>query len=611
MDTGTHSIKVIFGQERRLVVPLFQRSYVWQREQQWEPLWEDVRALAERLLQQKLPVRPHFLGALVLDLQPQPTGHLENRLIIDGQQRMITCQIILKAFADICSALDLDKYHKALLKLTHNDDPLSNDPDEVFKVWPTNVDQEQFRKVMHAGSPETLAKYALPSHSFIADAYNYFHGVILDWVKLEKGKHEERTESLYTVLREYVRMVVIDLEKEDDAQLIFETLNARGTPLLPSDLVKNFLLRRTALEGAEIEPIYERYWKPFDADVGYWRKELGPGHARRARIDIYLQHYLTLKKHDEVPVAHLYAAFREYASNGCDANGQVSDEQTTNCQVATAQSHLQALHKYAQIYKRFDTIDRSTRIGLFFRRLEQLDTTTAYPFLLELFTLYGFDDKTAQAAQVLVDIESLLVRRMVCQLPTRGYNRLFIDLLGQLEGPSEELASRVRNALLEGTAESTRWPNDREFREAWLNTPLYRVLRRERIRMLLESLERGLYTELTEKIEIRGGLTIEHLMPQTWQPYWPLPQEASDEDSEAHRDRIIHTLGNLTLLTKRLNPKVSNGPWSTKQPAILQHSALTLNRQCQNYPIWDEQTIVQRGESLFEIAKKIWPFPQS
>jgi len=595
MHTGTHNIKLIFGQDRRLVVPLYQRPYVWNREQQWEPLWEDMRAIAERILQHK-SVRPHFMGAIVLDQIPQPTGKLENRLIIDGQQRLTTIQTLLEAFADICAVVGADvvsaeRYHRALLQLTRNMAPLSDDPDDQYKVWPTNVDQEQFRRVMQAGSPDQLDLHALPSIHLIADVYVFFYHVILTWLAPTEPGFEKRLDILYDVLCDCVRMVVIDLDHEDDAQLIFETLNARGTPLLPSELVKNFLLRRATLEGEQIEPLYRQYWQPFDVNTDYWRKESGPGHAKRARIDLYLQHYLTLKTRDDVPVAHLYTAFREYATDGDKAS-----------------SHLESLQRYAQVYRSFDTMDRSTRAGLFFRRLRQLDITTAYPFLLELLSRYK--DQHTQVGQVLADIESLLVRRMVCQLSTRGYNRLFINLIDHLDGPEDGLTVRVREFLVSSEAESNRWPRDPEFRQAWLDLPLYRTLRRERIQMLLEALERHLYSELTEGIEVKGGLTIEHLMPQDWHRYWPLPDDVPAEDAERYRERLVHTVGNLTLLTKKMNPKVSNGPWGGKRAAILQHSALTLNRRLQDYSEWDEKAIVRRGETLLEVAKQIWPFPQ-
>ena len=89
MDAGTLSLKKLFSQDRRHLVPLFQRPYVWKQEKQWEPLWEDVRFVAERIVSGDTP-RSHFLGAIVLDHVPKPTGEVETRLIIDGQQRTVS-----------------------------------------------------------------------------------------------------------------------------------------------------------------------------------------------------------------------------------------------------------------------------------------------------------------------------------------------------------------------------------------------------------------------------------------------------------------------------------------------------------------------------------------
>src|SRR5687768_1401741 len=123
MDAGTHSLKVIFGQDRRHLVPLYQRPYVWTEQVQWAPLWEDIRGIAERALDGQ-PMRPHFMGAIVLDQADVPYGSIDTRWVIDGQQRLTTLQILLEAFADAAGAQGLDDYDKAAKRLTRNDDPL-------------------------------------------------------------------------------------------------------------------------------------------------------------------------------------------------------------------------------------------------------------------------------------------------------------------------------------------------------------------------------------------------------------------------------------------------------------------------------------------------------
>ena len=598
MYTGTHSIKVIFEKDQRLVVPLFQRPYVWTQEHQWEPLWEDIRGVAERHLRKDTP-RAHFLGAVVLDQIRQPIGRVNSRLVIDGQQRLTTIQLFIEAFADICHEFKQERYHKALLKLTRNDNPLSEDENEIYKIWPTNSDQEHFKQVMEAGAPAELRNYykvkpdANSTGHTIADCYLFFHNEISGWLTAPNGDLSQRVEVLYQTICEFLRMVVIELDKDDDAQLIFETLNARGTPLLPSDLVKNFLFHRAELEGEKIDPLYAKYWKHFDEEHRYWREGIGIGQNKRPRIDLYLQHFLTLKTRDEVPSSHIYTEYRK----------SISQDQDTK-----AREHLKSLQKYAEIYKNISKLPRSTRSGISLYWLDIIGVITIYPFLMELFSRYESDDPEIE--KTLLFIESYLVRRMVCQLTSRGYNRTFLDLLSVHSDTSGSISKRVYETLSGFDAESNRWPRDPEFRQSWLERPVYNLLRKQRLNLILECLERSMHTDFTELRDQRLKLTIEHIMPQEWQKHWALPKGLSADEAESTLNRLIHSFGNLTLLTYKLNPSVSNGDWATKKSAIRKHSILMLNKQLDDYSVWDEKQIEARGKELFRLAKKIWPAPK-
>lgn len=136
MQVGNITIRQLFHQERRHVVPLYQRPYVWQEEAQWAPLWEDIRSVAERLASTSSP-RSHFIGAIVLEYVPQHAGALEIRLVIDGQQRLTTIQLLLEAFYDFTGTIGADLHHRAIERLVRNDDPMSTNPIERYKVWPT------------------------------------------------------------------------------------------------------------------------------------------------------------------------------------------------------------------------------------------------------------------------------------------------------------------------------------------------------------------------------------------------------------------------------------------------------------------------------------------
>ncbi len=597
MDSGILTVRTIFGQQRRNLVPLYQRPYVWTQEDQWDPLWNDLRLLAERLLEGK-DTRPHFLGAIVLDQVLKQTGYVESRWVIDGQQRLTTMQIILEAFSDLCQQYEVANQASALLALTQNQNPMQ-EPDEVkFKVWPTNSDRDAFRTVMLAKSAaEVRASFgcrpdALSVGQAIPDAYLFFHDVMAEWLAHGSPNFEERLNVLFKAIPDFVKMVVIDLGPDDDAQLIFETLNARGTPLLPVDLVKNYLFHKAQLQNLPMETLYDAYWRPFDEDAKYWRKDIGIGHNARPRIDAFLQQYLTLKRRDEIGKAHLYGTYCDLVEdNGGDP-----------------EPHMKELASYAKVFRAFDQPVAGSRAALFFQRLNAMDITAAHPFLLELFARFSSADKYLH--ETLTWIESFLVRRMICQLSARSYNRLFIDLIAALDGPAEGLSRRVFDGLASHEAESNRWPRSREFEAAWSMYPIYRTLKRQRVVMILNALELYLHDPKSESVTFGKPLSIEHLLPQSWKTdHWPLLGRNEPTTETEERDQRLHTIGNLTLLRQKLNSSVSNGPYVSKRAAILKHSALNLNRPLLDWNAWDEDSIAERSEQLFDAAQKIWPAP--
>lgn len=599
MLVGTLSLCNLFDKNVHHIVPLFQRPYVWEREKQWEPLWDDTRRIAERLLTGQ-PVRSHFLGASVHEKKAVPPGAIETRLVIDGQQRLTTLQILLQAFEDVAATLGLDMYRAALRNLTRNNHPLRQGPPEDFKIWPTNADRSDFRTTMQAGSPQALrSALALglgmkSAGRQIPDAYLFFADVIGGWVGANDAAN--RVQALYSALYEHIRLVVIDLDQQDDAQLIFETLNARGTPLLAADLVKNALLQEAATAKLDPQDLYEQHWRPFDQDAAYWRKNVGRGPFERPRIDIYLQHYLTMQLRDEVPAAHLYIAFKDYLNRAHRGLSQ----------------HFASLAKYARIYRRLGEAAGEGRARLFLQRLAAMDVGTAYPFLLAAFDRPQTDPSRLEA--ILVLVEAYLVRRMVCRLTTKGYHKLFIDLLDTVVGPADDIPARVRRKLASRTAEVDRWPADAEFHQAWVNNPLYENLSRPRLRMLLEAMERGLRGgKLAETEHVPSGLTVEHIMPRSWEEHWPLPADVPAHQASARRQRLLHTIGNLTLLSEQLNTSISNGAWAAsngvkgKREAIAKHTVLHLNKQVCELTVWSEAEIERRSEALFVVAQAIWP----
>ncbi|MFN9418929.1 MAG: DUF262 domain-containing protein [Pirellula sp.] len=598
MKADPYDIKTVFNFERQLFAPLFQRPYVWNEEDQWEPLWQDVLRVANQLLAGNVNCKPHFLGAVVLDQLRVPIGKPDARSIIDGQQRLTTLQLLMEAVRDLGRNItEVDHERRQMERLLENQDV--RDPDDRFKVWPTNVDRPVYRAIMETANPTELEKYILEKcdgkRSRLAEAYMYFHRVIGDWLNAEPSRFANLYRALVNTIREKLRLVVIDMDEHDDAQVIFETLNARGTPLLPSDLVKNYLFYHAFEKGEQVERLYASYWESFDVNDKFWREEVGVGRVKRARIDVFLHHFLSLKKRAEVPMGELFREYQHYAA-------ELKDK--------TVEFQLDDFSRHAMIFKRMSELSDDSPEGVFFSRLSDMQTTTVYPLLL---ALYDAIPNQKDRMPLLATIESFLVRRMVCRLTTQGYNRLFLDMLASLAKQGVFSSDSVASYLLVQKADSTRWPDDIEVQESLLGQPLYTAITRPRLRFVLRAIDTAMHTKKTEDYVLKKGLTIEHLLPQHWEKHWALVQgeRESDNDFEErkrNRSHVLQTIGNLTLLTNSLNPLVSNGTFKSKKKEILKHSAINLNRFLTDEDEWDEKHIRQRGEKLFKYFIKVWPY---
>jgi len=598
----------LFGAQVRYVVPIFQRPYVWTLEEQWEPLWGDIRTLAERVLEATGPsygvpdAPPHFLGAVVLDQQLVPSPYTTVRHVIDGQQRLTTLQLLLDAAQWIVQQHGEPADASALGMLILNNPAVLQHEDEIFKVWPSNPDRNAFRSVMRddltpAGDLETAR---------IVVAHQFFATEIEEWAEPsgDPDKTRGRLHALSLVLMQLLKVVVIDLEPGDNAQVIFETLNHRGTPLLAGDLVKNFVFQVAEAEGTDVEHLYWSLWAPFDADS--WRRQIKQGRLYRPRIDVFLNYWLAMRRTHDVPTDRVFSDFRDLVSTlGAPINEVVED-----------------LAASARVFDQLDHWPWTSVEGTFaYRALSVMEQYALGPLLLWLL---GWDEDRLPVAQrrvALRALESWLVRRMLCRMTAKQVNILVIDLLKDLVAAGPETAGATVVAFFAGhDAESRKWPTDSEVREALRFQPLYTAITRARLRMVLEAIEDRLRTPLSDEQHCgRGAYTIEHVLPQGWGQYWPLP-EGDPELLTFERDRVVQRLGNLTLVNNKLNPSLSNRPWTDaraqavgyglgKRSLLQQHGTLHLNtRIVTGWPdCWDEECIAVRGEKLADLVLAIWP----
>src|SRR5580700_515159 len=264
METQVRTPQMVFMQPQRLIVPLFQRPYVWNEDNQWEPLWGDVVRVAQRLLADAhARHQPHFLGAVVLQQLQNPSGTMQERTIIDGQQRLTTLQLLLDALHVELLAVGAEQPAMRVETLVMNARPFWEHPEDRFKVWPTNRDRPAFNVVMAAGPP--LAYDALEHRaSRLVQAHEYFAGQAREWLASDTGNVQARAGAIERAVRELMQIVVIDLTADENAQEIFETLNARGAQLTAADLIKNFIFQGLAESGVDVEAAYEQSWQEFE-----------------------------------------------------------------------------------------------------------------------------------------------------------------------------------------------------------------------------------------------------------------------------------------------------------------------------------------------------------
>lgn len=509
MQSKPQSIYELFDHKRRYLVPLFQRQYVWGREVQWEPLWEDIRSKAvahlDRTFADKVP--PHFLGALVLN-QLQTFGNaVRAYTIIDGQQRLTTFQIFLAAFRDVAAA-HASQYAAETQRYILNSG-LMERSEEKYKVYPTKADQEQFKDVLGAGSvsvleekyPPVFKKRKLQPRPRMVEAYIYFSNSIEQFLAEDADVNvgvDDLIEALYQALRQDLQVVSIELESQDDPQLIFETLNARGEPLLASDLLRNYLFRRAEQNDEDQDALYESFWADFESE--FWRGELRQGRLTRARMDIFMQHFLSLKTGNETNVAHLFQSYKAWIAETSPYQS-VAEE-------------LQDLRRYANAFCLLTAPDLSSPLGRFAQRLEELDVRTIYPLML--FLICDAQLPAEEFNSVLTDFESYLVRRMICGKTTKNYNKTFLQILRELQ-ISRTSRQKIQDLLLALSGDAGVFPDDREFRRRWITTPIYDRIKITRVTSLLRSIELAAHNRFSEDITITTKLTLEHIMPQAWE----------------------------------------------------------------------------------------------
>ena len=297
----------------------------------------------------------------------------------------------------------------------------------------------------------------------------------------------------------------------------------------------------------------------------------------------------------EVKANHVAASFRKYLNPPTSEKGK--EINAIVAEIKDAGKIYRDIEKSGNIEK-----NGGPEIKTFIHRMKVMETGVVMPVILWLYTNQEITDQTRY--RCIKTLESYLVRRMLCKIASNGLNKVFIELLPKMK--PETADTDTINHLNGNPSASRAWPNDREVREKLCQELIRGIPKRK---MVMEAIEMHLRGKMTEPLGETEKLTIEHIMPQSWKPHWPMPEGQPEEK----REQSINTIGNLTLLTEALNNSYSNAPWHEKRQDLERHSSLLLNKELLKSANqeWDESAIEERSKTLADIIVKIWPSPEN
>lgn len=646
MDAREFKVTEVLSRNERFIVPLYQRQYQWHDEYdggRTKAFWLDVAAKAADVLERKAKF-DHYMGALLLapDYSQRAFGMTPVSHIVDGQQRLTTILLLLSAFRQVALGLKLPQLAEQCDQFLFNR-PGAADTDDLvkYKLTPTPADRETFIDILEesmsnvrekysgqglywgSGVPKNTPRRSLRAYEFFIAQVNEFaangpgdeteididkendEAVIAD-ERDDTSRAQERLAALLEAVVFHMKLIVITLGQDDDAQVIFETLNSAGQPLLAMDLVRNNIFHRADAQfqgdknsRTRTERLYREVWEPFDDS--WWRTAAPNARPTRPRIDHFLANTLTAETGERTTVRELYAEYRNWAAP------------SRRSRFDSVEDELAVLQRYAPAYEGLEGKENRDPVMIWLgERLRVWQNTTAYPVAF-LVGAAPIDEKTRHGVASLID--SYLTRRALSDLTPKNLNQIFPRLAKHLR--DEQISIEAIRRFFSGmTGHTTRFPNDAELRSAILEKQAYGRIPSRILSDILWKLEESTRTRMTESTARPQSLWIEHIIPQTWQESWKLTDPDSGSEIGTNdpryweRDAAVHRLGNLTIVTDSLNRSLSNLPFAQKKVKLVEHSNLSLNRRIAENEDWNEEKVRERGETLAALCIKMWPSPE-
>lgn len=571
MNAGDIILSALFPGMRKFEIPFYQRAYVW-KEEQWSRLLEDFEFISTHK-------SPYFLGSIILKAGKVNTWNVitDKKIIIDGQQRLTTILLFLRAFW--LKKGEISEFNKQFqLKDKSICLDLGVNDDESFKI------------VMNHNSTDLIDESSIRTSNIIP-AFNYF----LKNINVDKI-------NIYAVLGN-VQLVCIDLAANDEEQQVFDTINSLGVRLTTAELLKNYFYGRQDYES------YQQNWKQvFENDEEtrlYWNQEFEVGRSKRALIDIFLDAYFQffvqnpeykVSAEDKITysrVGHLAKSYQDFIHTYCNDNKNVV---------------LSALPQYAKEFREtFDPkcLDRSLPKEFSKEHMNViifgLKTTTLIPYVLYVAKNVKDEKERNKIYQVL---EAYIMRRMVTREDTKGYNRLFTSLILNKILTADNLI----DFLTKNKEVSTFLPDDNELSSGFQDSKLVNL----QTKGIIYFIESGIRSDMNATSLLGfNHYSLEHLMPKKWRNHW---QPCASDELARKRDSKLLTLGNLAIIPQPLNTSVRDADWKTKKEGkgdkkcglIACAAGLVTLSNVIMQDSWDEGKIQNRALWLYEKAKELW-----
>lgn len=524
---------------RQFKIPVYQRNYDWTNVE-CEKLYSDIIEAFD-------DDKKHFTGTIVYIHGDNISSRLNEDLIIDGQQRVTTVFIMLKALFDVSQEKNETRIIEELSDYLFN---RNCDEQYKLKLKPVEADDLQFSYLMNE-EKECLD----PSSNIIAN-YKLFVKLIQESV----GKGYLLGDVLEGMKKLEVVEIVLDVSQGDDPQTIFESINSTGLPLSLADLIRNYIL----MNEKDQDRLFKEYWLPMEKLLG------------SQLLADYFTHYLNYKLTDAVNNKNAYSKFKKLFWE----------------QGYSHESMLKELKKYSLYYAVFTGKENSysKKINSYMNDFRAIDQSTIYPFFFALFC--DMEDGII-AEDELDDILALMIsyctRRLICEVPSNSLRGFFKTLYNRLYSESKSNYYDKLYAFLSTLKTKDHLIGDQDFLEKLIFGQLY--TKKKACKFVLAKIENY---ESHEPIDT-SDMSIEHIMPQKENSViWK--QEIGVDYPDVY-NKYLHTLGNLTITG--YNSELGTKSFLEKKKIIAEYShAVKLNEYILNQTAWGERQITDRAKKL-------------